>query len=589
MSVSIIASVFFVTAWFCLTSSIWCYKKSQKKLDGAAWIPAVILLTTCWHVFIAALINLVKIPVNIITIGIFDLLAGGILWFKIYKAKEKQHYKFNIGDAVFGVVLLIFSIWLVKQRYGGTEFVINYLTIDPAAHFKAAMDVVNNQCVNNMFYQALTNGLLIEVFAPFIKVDYYYKIFVFSEVLFLFLAGGMFYGTVKRYLSSRFMQIAGIVVSFIYMVGYPLNSTEYGFVYLGMGITIVVLLVFLADNFAKREISKWWNILLLSLGCLGIFECYVMFMPVAFFSIIFVVFLKQKRAGILISKDTVITCLAIFLIPCILGFIYTYCGIFNNGLTVGGALSNEGAIYRDLYSNFLPFAPLALYGFYRGVKERENHTSMFLLPFLILFMLGLFARGMLGKVSSYYYYKTYYLLWLVVMLLLIAGIYYMTAEMHKLICCYFVVWVVVLGAMVTHLEERIQAQNQLFDINIKSAAVNDIFSYNYGNVWSTAYSPDKQELYHYVYDELLQKGQDMVPIASYWQDDFWYQGITNQRNDGWDVNNSAGFLKMLLNSGAEYVLVLTDSQSTVYLDNQEYFDSLEKVYENQAGYIAKLK
>lgn len=589
MKTSIIASAFFVLSWLCMTSGLYVYKKAEKKIDGAAWIPAVILLTTCWHVFIAALINLVKIPVNIITIGIFDLVVGIILWFRICKTGERQSYKFNVADAVFGAGLLIFSVLLMKHRYGGTDLLINYLTIDPAAHFKAAMDVVNNQCVNNMFFQALTNGLLIEVFAPFLKVDYYYRIFVGSEVLFLALAGSMFYGSIKRYLNNRFMKITGIIVSFIYMCGYPLNSTEYGFVYLGMGVTLVIFLVFMADTFAKDEIGKWLNILLLSLGCLGIFECYVMFMPVTFFAIIFTVFLKQKRAGILISGDTVITCLAIFLVPCILGFIYTYCGIFGNGLTVGGALSNEGAIYRDLFSNFIPFAPLTIYGFCRSIKERKNHTSIFLLPFMAIFMLGLFVKGMFGQVSSYYYYKTYYVLWFVVMILLVAGIYDMSSETKRLVCCYFTVWIAVLGIMVTHLEERIRGKNELFDIAVKSATVNDIFSYNYVNVWSAAYSPDKLELYHHVYDKLLCDGQDMVPIASYWQDDFWYQGITNQRNNGWDVNNSAGFLEMLMNSEAEYVLVLTDGQSTVYLDNQEYFDSLEKVYENAAGYVAKLK
>ena len=589
MESSIAASLFFIVAWGALASGIYFSKKSEKKLDAVTWVVADILVTTCWHVLVAAVINLLKVPVNIITIGIFDLCAGAVLWFRIYKSKERQRYEFHIGDAVFCVALLVFSVLLTKYRYGGTEFFINYLTIDPAAHFKAAMDVVNNQCVNNMFYQALTNGLLIEVFSPLLKVDYYYRIFVFSEPLFLALAGGMFYGTIKRYLNTRFMQVAGIIISFLYIGGYPLDSTEYGFVYLGMGVTLLILLVFLADTFAKDEIAKWWNIVLLSLGCLGIFECYVMFMTIIFFAVIFVVFLKQQRAGILISKDTVITCLAIFLIPCILGMVYTYFGIFGSNLTVGGALSNEGAIYRDLYSNFVPFLPFALYGFYKEVKEKKNTTTLFLLPFLVIFMIGLFLRGMAGKVSSYYYYKTYYVLWFVVMLLVIAGISYMTKETRIVTGCCFAVWLAVFGAMVFHIEEKIQGKNELFNVNIKSSAFNDIFSYNYNNLRSAGYSLDKRELYHYVYDELISKGQDMVPIASYWQDDFWYQGITNQRNDGWDVNNSAGFLEMLLNSDAEYVLVLTDSQSTVYLDNQTYFDSLERVYENAAGFVAKLE
>jgi len=44
----------------------------------------------------------------------------------------------------------------------------------------------------------------------------------------------------------------------------------------------------------------------------------------------------------------------------------------------------------------------------------------------------------------------------------------------------------------------------------------------------------KMELYHYVYENLLEQGEEVVAIASWWQDDIWFQAITNQRLDGWD-------------------------------------------------------
>ena len=52
---------------------------------------------------------------------------------------------------------------------------INFLTIDPANHFRAAMDLVETGTVTSMFYETVLNGLLFEFLAPFAPVDYFYR------------------------------------------------------------------------------------------------------------------------------------------------------------------------------------------------------------------------------------------------------------------------------------------------------------------------------------------------------------------------------------------------------------------------------
>ena len=42
----------------------------------------------------------------------------------------------------------------------------------------------------------------------------------------------------------------------------------------------------------------------------------------------------------------------------------------------------------------------------------------------------------------------------------------------------------------------------------------------------------------------------------------------------------------LNDSGAEYILVLKDSQ--IYQDEQAYFDSLERIYDTEIGFVGKL-
>lgn len=95
------------------------------------------------------------------------------------------------------------------------------------------------------------------------------------------------------------------------------------------------------------------------------------------FALITCIFVKQWKMHKLVSRDTVVTCLAVFLIPCILGFVYTYAGVFKDGVTVSSAIVNEGACYRDLFSNFVIYIPLILFGFYAMCKKGDNNLVLF--------------------------------------------------------------------------------------------------------------------------------------------------------------------------------------------------------------------
>ena len=40
------------------------------------WLALIFVMIQCYHVFIAAVINVIHIPVNLVTFGIFDLVAA---------------------------------------------------------------------------------------------------------------------------------------------------------------------------------------------------------------------------------------------------------------------------------------------------------------------------------------------------------------------------------------------------------------------------------------------------------------------------------------------------------------------------------
>lgn len=590
MNGSIFATIFYCVAWLALASGFLLVKKTEKKTYLVTWVAITFLMTTCYQTFMAAILNTIGLPINIISMGILDLVAAAGFWYFIWKKKELQKYCFEKVDVIFGVILLAVLLLFWKIHCYGMDFYINYGTIDPAAHLKAAVDVIQNQCVNNMFYSALFNGMFLELFLPFRTMDYMYQPFVISDIMNWGLAGLMFFGMIRRYMTNRFTKVAGVIMALIYMYEYPLNSILYGFVYLGMGVTIVLMLVELTTIYLKDEMNRWFMIVMLSLGCLALFECYVLFMPVTYFAIITCIFVKQHSMKKLFSKDTIIVCLSVFLIPCIIGLAYTYFGLFTDGLTVGSAINEEGGIYRELYSNYLPFLPLALYEFVMQIKEKKNHVENFLFIYHAAFMVGLFTLGMMGRVSSYYFYKTPFLMWAPLMLLCFKGVCRVAKQMMGIVISYFIVWLGVLAMFFTGFEGKIQQVNSLFDISVKSGAYNDIYAYNYNLYVQGGYPYEKMEIYHWVYDNLLEEGEDMVAICSWYQDDIWFQAITNQRLNGWDfvTADHIAYYEKLKECGANYVVVLTDERSQIYKDNPDYWESLEKVYENEAGFVAKL-
>ena len=206
----------------------------------------------------------------------------------------------------------------------------------------------------------------------------------------------------------------------------------------------------------------------------------------------------------------------------------------------------------------------------------------------VFFILGLFGLGMLGKASSYYYYKNYNLLWMLVFYLAVAGLAAVEQKSRSLMVCYGLMSLFTMGMYLGNMDARIATRAPMFDQNNKGKALNDLLSYNKENFKNAGYPESKLELYHYVYDNLLSKGEELVPIVCYWEDDFWYQGVTNQRLEGYDYNaaDNTENLKQMQEDG-NYVLVLTDN--AMYENSKEYYDSLEKIYENEIGFVAIVK
>ena len=342
MNCSIIASLIFLIGAGSLFLSVFFWKKSKKQLFALQWIIILIIVLSCYHTLISGIFQVLCIPINVISIGVVDLISSIFFWYIIIKYKDIQHYKFELVDLIFIVLLLLGLIYFTKVHYSGMSLRINYASIDAGVHFKNALYTINFQKVDGMFYDMVWNALFIEFLGVFVSPSAFYKLYVLADILNLGLAAAMFYCVIRHKISSSFEKIIGVLLSGIYVITYPLNVTLFGFTYLGMSITIIGIIILLMEFYMKNEISIKFCILLLMLTCFGVFETYVLFVPVLYFAVILCVFFKQSKAKCLFSKGTILTSCAIFLVPCILGLYFVYGSIFTNGVTVANAIKNEG-------------------------------------------------------------------------------------------------------------------------------------------------------------------------------------------------------------------------------------------------------
>ncbi len=593
MSFSLAASLFYITVTLAAVLGFYLYAKSDTMLYAGTWIPISFLALMGYQTLISGLLSLVKIKVNIISVGLFNLAAAAVLWFFIIRNKKIQKYKFEWADFASGLLIFAAILWVINKRYGA-DLNPTYNSVDPSVHFKSARNVINNQRVWGMYYSALHNGLLIETLGAFVKAADIYKIYVAGDILHLILAGVMFWGVIRSYAKDNMLRIVGIIATPMYTMGYPLNSTLFGFSYLGMGVTVVAFIVAAADIYTKDEINKKWSIVLLSLGCYSIFQSYVLFMPVVFFSLLACALVKQFKDKKLISLSTVWIGLSIFLPATILGLWYTYGGIFGSsgsggtggGTTVASAINIEGGIYSDLYTNFIFMIPLALFGFVSIIRDKKNKYILYALSLELVFMLAMLIKAVRREVSAYYYYKNYYMLWLIVWILFYMGIYYLEKN-EKLIAVFTLgLWIMITCMSYRDIEYRIAVKNPYLCSDYKAYDLSHIYSFNRTFLVITdSYSEDKLDIYAYAVDNILSEDKTYIPLAGSAEDYYWMQAITNQSDSDYQYWNKGAdvFFLSLKEDDIHYIMVFKDND--FYNNYIGYFGSMNRVYENETGFI----
>jgi len=588
MTASWIASIFFVLAFCIMLSGVYFVEKKEGRTSGIVWMPLSIVLAICANAFLAGVINLAHIPVNIVSIGAVDLILAILLWWCILVKNKRQEYGFALNDVIIMLLVVGIAVWYGLKHFG-LELTAAFQAIDAPHHYVNAMSIVDSQKIaSSMFFSDLYEALFIETFSVFFKPELYYKIFVLSEIVNLVLAGACFSAVVVKFATSRFMNALIPILSLFYLFGYPVHNLQFGFVYWGMSVTVLTCILYVLEMWMEAD-RKWIFSIILALLNFGLFESYSLFVPPVFLGEFIYIICDAKIRKRIFSKEIILNGLMIFLPAVIVGLLYSYSMIAHTGIGTTSAagtaaIAQEGGIYRSLYADFIVLLPFAIYIYWRSLRKKSLTSDCAIFICVALFMVLLLFGVMCGKVSSYYYCKNNYVIWLLLFFSGIRGIYCLWEEKHgQILMPYFITWGMVFLVFFAGIEDRIAARNAEFSMN---ASKNHFGIYAWNREWEplSQFSDKKMELFSWVNANMTSKGESVAICSDSVLNEEWYKVMTKTDFKlyfgDWDMYLSA------VESKTQYICVMYDN---FYYYHQDHFAGLLKIYETEQGFITKIR
>jgi len=397
-------------------------KKSQDKMNFTKFFTVMIISFLCYNSFICLILNIFSISITIENLAIINFLISAILASVILKNKEIQKFYINKKDIIAIIVIVIVTLTSAYLNFG-IDLNIKYLTTDSAVHFKAAREFYQNDLLLNktegtsiskqFMIGAYTNtGILFKVLEPFVGEINLYKVFISFDIFLFLLLGLIMYSAVEKIIKGKKEFFLSIIAIGLFMIGYPLNTLIFGYVYLQLGLTIIGAIIIIYQNYLEEKNN--FPYIMLFLFNFGLFFTYCIFVPVIYFSEGLYFLIKEYQEKKKFTFKNIVKIFIILVIPFILGLLYFAIPHISNSnnQTESFFLTIEGYIYRNCWSNFIFVMPLSILSLFK--KEKSNLFYKIILTVLIIYMIIFFVVVYKFQLSTYYYYKTNFVLWFVI-------------------------------------------------------------------------------------------------------------------------------------------------------------------------------
>ncbi len=391
--IQVLASVYFCAAFLAAWLAMFFYPRSERTESGVFGLFLSLLTLICWGVIPAGIFSLIKIPVQLFSMGTAYLATFFLLLGLIRKKGGRQGYKWELYD-ILTVVLMLALVLGIAFRYFTPELRLRYWTSDAAVHMTYALNTYRNAEVFNMYFAPLYNAMIVGILSPFLNELTLYKGFMAADLSMFFLEAVMFLALTRAFLKNGWMKALGFFAAVLYVLGYPLYCYTDTFHYWGIGVMLIGYLIYVAHLYMEEAVEERAAVFMMMAGCAGLILCYALFAPAAFLALFFCLLIKARGKGNIFRKSNVLLALKIYALPCLLGIYYCYIKLLTEN--AGGfstAIANEGAIYREWYIDFFWLFPLALFFLLYQIRRRKCNVRAVFLGVFGLYTAGMDVRG----------------------------------------------------------------------------------------------------------------------------------------------------------------------------------------------------
>lgn len=486
-------------------------------------IPMVIITILCifvYQVLLCLAYTTIHIPITLEYLSIANSLFGIGLAMLIFK-RGVQSFAFSKRDGMITLVLILFISIIAYQDVGKITN-IRYFSTDASIHYIGAREFYENDKMlhktentetdKQMMPMAYVNvGILFKAFAPVISEINLYKIFLLVDITIFCFSGILFYFILKNRIKQKSHQIIAVMMTMLYLMGYPLNNLLSGFYYLGIGCLTINAILYIME---VQELKEGAKRLLLCLLNTGLILSYALFAPVVYGSMFLYYLFTERKKIKQIVLDTILT----LVIPGFIGVMF----LLVPAIEKVKYIAVDGYIYDCFWINIMFFIPFTSYYIYQKGKKKETDYSFLYFVVLISYMIILFVGTKMKMVSTYYFYKNAYILWAILLIGFFEGIEMLIGKEEKIrreiTISYLILYVCFVG---------IYAYSSVnFD------KVKDVYLYNYQLIREREnLTEDDINMLAYIdKNKILNKTQNNVLFVGDFMQEAWIRSMFTYRN-----------------------------------------------------------
>lgn len=555
----------------------------------------------------AGLLTIAHIPTNLVSASVLHFVLSIICVALIFRNRGVQSFEHDLVDWCALIALACVALICGRAEFG-PDLTIHWLASDAAVHLDRIRSIVETDSVRGMYVAWNFMAPWVEITSMFVGSTAVYKALIFGDVSILYFGGLLFYSLMNTIVPDADKKRRGLflIVAVIYLLGYPLNCMIYGFFYLNVGVFMAVSAVIICTRLVRK--TSVLDVMCMALSLFGLINSYALFAPTMFGALFISLTLAWHRQGRLLCAKTIAAFVLVFAVTGILGIYFTYFGTFpsTGSVTASSAISWNGGIYRNLYSNqllLLPFALAALWSQRRHLLEAPAPLTLLACGITVL---GAFLLTFSHTISTYYFFKFYFLLSPFIIAVATYGILYILEHgSRELLVSSAIVVAMISLISISGVDQKLvdYSPGQDYGVVASYHPALDIYTSNYSLLRTAPeFDPEALELYEEA-DRLTNTTDRPIGFLGNIEQYYWWCALIRQREARqrytaelrpWSTDTPLEACENMAET-CSYVLILTrepfesvgSSESREAATILAGFDH-DVVYRNDAGYIIRL-